>query len=141
MPHSNRPSPKQLPLRVLPGRVAVCRLAPDEALPGWATEPDGEEMLSVTRTTEETSIVCREEKADGFAECQRGWRALKVEARLDFGLVGVLAGISAPLAEADISIFAISTYNTDYLLVREADLGRAVDALRQRGFPVRADKE
>ncbi len=68
--------------------------------------------------------------------CQRGWRGLKVAGPLDFALTGVLASLAGPLAEAGVSIFAISTYDTDYLFVREEQLGAAIDALRRAGFAI-----
>ncbi|HSL01710.1 MAG TPA: ACT domain-containing protein [Rubrobacteraceae bacterium] len=122
-----------LPLRVLGERLAVCRLEPDAEVPAWATVG---EIFSVTRTPDELSVVCPEEVVPPGTTSEGGWRALEVEGTLDFSLVGVLASLTVPLAEGGISMFAISTYRTDYLLVREAALDLAVAALRERGHRV-----
>lgn len=123
-------------LAVLPGRFAVCRFDPQAALPEWAL---GADFFSITRTTDELSIVCSETLVPESAQCEAGWAGLKVEGPLDFSLTGVLASLAQPLAEAGLSIFAVSTYDTDYLLVRVVDLERAVDALAVSGHAVTGD--
>ncbi len=117
----------RLRLSVLDDRLAVCRLAPEAALPDWLTWSGG--LTAVCRTAEELSLVCRDDEVPEGVRAERGWRAFKVEGPLDFALTGILAGLAAPLAEAGISVFAISTFDTDYLLVRAADLERACDVL------------
>ena len=117
-------------LCVLPDRLAVCRLAADAELPDWAQPGD---LLSITRTRQELSIVCAERWAPPEVVAERGWRALQVQGPLDFTLVGVLASLAQPLAQAGISLFALSTFDTDYLLVKEAALERASAALRLAG--------
>src|SRR4051794_6196062 len=87
-------------------------------------------FFSLTRTPDEISIVAPQECVPDGIKCERGWRALKVEGPLDFSLTGVLVSVCAPLAEAGISVFAISTYETDYVLVREAQWEDAVAVLR-----------
>lgn len=119
-------------LRVLPGTLAICRLGPDDAVPDWAGGP----FVAITRTPDELSVVCDEAGVPGEVRAERGWRALQVEGPLDFSLTGVLAGLTAPLAAAGISVFVLSTFDTDYLLVREHDLPSAVIALRQAGCTV-----
>ena len=114
-------------LTSLPEPLAICRLAPTERVPSWALELH-ESFSSITRTREELSIVCPEEAVPPDVEAETGWRALVVPGPLPFEQTGVLAGIAAPLAAAGISIFAISTYDTDYVLVRE--LERALDVLQ-----------
>ncbi len=114
-------------LSVLSASLAVCRLGPDEALPDWLPWRSG--FVSVSRTAEELSVVCPAEVVPGGVMAVRDWRAIKVEGPLDFAKTGVLAGLAVPLAEAGISIFAVSTYDTDYLLVREGDLAAAVAVL------------
>jgi hypothetical protein len=94
-------------------------------------------LHSIVRTDEELSVVCAAEDASSDAEVSRGWRALKVAGPLDFALTGVLASLAEPLSEAGISIFAISTFDTDYILVKEADLDRAVEVLSDAGHAVR----
>jgi len=120
-------------LRLMPGRFAVCRLAADARVPAWATHGD---FSSVTRTPDEVSVVCAEELAPEGAKCERGWRVLQVAGPLEFSLTGVLAAIAAPLADAGVSIFAISTFDTDYILVKDENLARAVDVLRAVGHRV-----
>ena len=120
-------------LSTIPGSFAVCRLDPASPMPSWAT-PDG--FLAIVRTAEELSIVCAEQAVPLGVTCQRGWRGLKVMGPLDFALTGVLASLAGPLAEAGVSIFAISTYDTDYLFVRGEQLDTAIDALRRAGFAV-----
>ena len=124
----------RLTLVVLADQFAICRLAPDAAVPAWAWHGA---FVSVTRTAEELSIVCDEAAVpEAVAPVERGWRALRVAGALDFALVGILARLSAPLAEAGISIFAISTFDTDYLLVRAADLAAAIEVLGAAGHDV-----
>lgn len=121
-------------LSVLPERLAVCRFTPDTGTPAWATAG---EFFSVTRAADGLSVVCPEERVPAGVKCERGWRALRVEGPLDFSLVGVLSSLAAPLAESGVSIFAISTYETDYVLVRSGELEVAVTALRESGYQVR----
>lgn len=122
-----------LNLILLPGTFAVCRLVQDAAVPAWAW---AEEFVSITKTAEELSVVCPEAGVPEGVRCERGWRCLRVAGTLDFSLVGVLASLVAPLAEAGVSIFAISTFDTDYLLVQEGHLQKACEALRQVGHAV-----
>jgi hypothetical protein len=123
----------RLSLIVQNGRFAVCRLPAGSPIPGWVTT-DG--ILSITSTSGEVSIVCREEAVPEGVRCESGWRCLGVAGTLDFALVGVLASLLVPLAEAGVSIFALSTFDTDYVLVREGDLDRAISALRATGHEV-----
>jgi hypothetical protein len=120
-----------LKLQMIEDLLAVCRLAPKEPIPGWAlaTGP----FCSVTRTAEELSVVCAEVCVPIGIRCERGWRALKVQGPLDFGLTGILDALTDPLAKRGISIFAVSTFDTDYLLVREAQLEEALAALFAAG--------
>ena len=113
----------RLKLSVLDEPLAVCRLAPEAALPTWLTWSG--DLTAVCRTPEELSLVCREGEVPAEVRSERGWRAFKVAGPLDFALTGILASLAGPLAEADISLFAVSTFDTDYLLVRASDLERA----------------
>jgi hypothetical protein len=90
----------------------------------------------VTRSDTELSVVCREEDVPAGASAERGWRALEVAGPLDFSLTGIVASLVSPLADAAVPIFVLSTFDTDYLLVREPDLPRAVEALRAAGHTV-----
>jgi uncharacterized protein len=121
---------RPLRLVVLPGSYAVCRLSPGEPMPDTALHG---EFVSVARTQHEVSVVCPEGRVPAGAQVEAGWRCLKVEGPLDFGLTGVLAALAVPLAEAGVSIFAVSTYDTDYLLVKAEALERAVAALEAAG--------
>jgi hypothetical protein len=122
-------------LRVLPGALAVARLDPREEPPAWAA-PAGA-LHSVVRTEHELSIVCPDDAVPAGVPAERGFRALAAAGPIDFSLTGVLASMAVPLAEAGVSIFALSTYDTDHLLVREQRLPEAVAALRAAGHRVR----
>ena len=119
-----------LPLSLLPGTYAVCRLDSGSPVPHWALSGS---FFSVTRTSDELSIVCEEAGVPEGVLCEGGWRCIKIEAALPFGLVGILVSVLQPLAEADVGIFAASTYDTDYILVKSGDLERATAALTQAG--------
>ena len=116
-----------LTLEWLTGRFAVCRFDPSASIPTWALA--GSDLISITRTQAELSIVAAEAlvPAEVTAEC--GWVAMRVVGKLDFAIVGVLAKLTGALAEAGISCFAISTYDTDYILVKQQDAVRAAEAL------------
>jgi hypothetical protein len=122
-----------LNLDLMPNSFAVCRLGPEERIPTWASLGD---FFSITKNAEELSIVCEEDMTPGSVRAERGWRALRVQGTLDFGLIGILAALATPLAEAGVSIFAISTFNTDYVLVMGRDLDRAISALTAVGHKV-----
>jgi hypothetical protein len=113
-------------LILLPDTLSICRLHKDAPVPQWALSAS---FYSMVRTEEELSIVCPEGHPPADIETNAGWRALKVRGPLGFEETGVLAGLAAPLAEAGISVFAISTFNTDYLLLRKADLTKAIRVL------------
>ena len=123
-------TPPTVSLRVLDGELAVCRLPADAPAP---EVPSGAALFAVTRTREELSIVCPAADAPADATVEPGWRALCVLGPLDFGLTGILASIATPLAAAGVAIFAISTYDTDYVLVRDTALATATEALRAAG--------
>ncbi|MBI1798866.1 MAG: ACT domain-containing protein [Candidatus Eisenbacteria bacterium] len=119
-------------LRVLPGRLAVCRLALDAPLPAWVFHAEAH-FFSVTRTPDEISVVCAEDDVPpSIDRVERGWRALMLEGTIPFSEVGVLASLLAPLAQAGVPVFALSTHDTDYVLVQESDLACAVAVLRER---------
>jgi hypothetical protein len=134
--------PRKLTLTILPGRFAICRLPPAAPIPDWATRGG---FFSVTRTAEELSIICEEAVLPPTApdaslpelKISKEWRVLKFEGPFDFSEVGVLASVIAPLAEAAISISAVSTFDTDYLFVQEAAFPRAQQTLAAHGHTVR----
>lgn len=95
------------------------------------------DMVFLSKTDQEISLVCPDRLAP--ADCLEkdgGWRAFRIEGTLDFSLIGILAHISNLLAENQISLFAVSTYNTDYFLVKKERFERAVHGLRQKGYEV-----
>jgi hypothetical protein len=121
-----------LRLQGLSGDFVVCRLRPDDVVPGWA-DAAGSELVSITRTREELSIVAPSDRVPDDVTAERGWRGLAVRGPLDFGQVGILARLARSLAAARISIFVISTYDTDVLLVKGNRYDQAVAALRRDG--------
>ena len=121
-------------LTLLPDTFAICWLEANTAIPSWATEG---RFFSITRTSEELSIVCQESLVPDSIRCERDWRCLQVAGPIPFTTVGVLASLVQPLAEAGISVFAVSTFDTDYLLVKAADLARTIEALRLKGHSIR----
>jgi len=126
-----------LTLSVLPGKFAICRLGPEAGVPGWASAPAAGGFVSITRTDAELSIVCPEPDVPEAVKCDRGWRCLEADGPLDLSLTGVLAALATPLAGAHINIFAVSTYDTDYLLVKDEQLARAVEALTAAGHRIK----
>ena len=127
-------APPRLPLRLLAGRLAVARLDPDAPIPAWALDPAP--LVAIARTRSELSILTDDGSVPDHVRAERGWRALEVRGPLPFDLVGILASLVQPLAEARLGIFALSTYDTDYVLVKQGDLDRAVAALRVAGHTV-----
>jgi len=130
------PAAPPLVLSVLPGLWAVCRLHAEAAVPAWA---EGGSFFSATRTREELSIVCEEAAVPEGVKVERGWAALKLHGPIPFETTGVIASLAAPLAEAGVSLFAVSTFDTDYLLVKAETLSDAVSALRKAGIEVKGD--
>jgi hypothetical protein len=120
-------------LTVLGERLSICRLDASEEVPVWAT---GSSFFSVTRTRDELSVVCPEDVVPEGISRERGWRAFRLEGTFDLSMVGVLASVASPLAKAGASIFVASTFDTDYVLVREEQLDLAVDTLRASGHRV-----
>jgi hypothetical protein len=124
---------RQLTLTTLDDLLAVCRLEADAALPAWASTGG---FFCITRTAEELSVVCSEAIVPDGVQCERGWRCLRVAGNIDFSMVGVLSSLAVPLAEAGVGVFAISTFDTDYLMLKEKDRAKALTALRQAGHRV-----
>jgi uncharacterized protein len=124
---------RSLILELVTGSYAVCRLGADAPLPAWAA---GGPFVSLTRTDAELSIVCRQELVPAEVRSEPDWRCLRVKGPLGFGMTGILAGLASPLAGSGVSIFVLSTYDTDYLMVQARDLERAVEALERAGHAV-----
>jgi hypothetical protein len=124
---------RSLAIMVLEQTFAVCRLGADAPVPAWTTAG---EFCSITRTRGELSVVCAEECVPEGVKCERGWRCLRVAETIEFSVLGVLASLAVPLAEAGVSIFVLSTFDTDYLLIKAENLPRALEALRGAGHAV-----
>jgi len=126
---------KNLLMMVLDNRLAVCRLDPKAPLPGWAAID--RPFTSITRATDELSIIIDESAVPDGILCERGWRLIKVEGPFEFSLTGIVAAIGDPLRDAGVSILWISTYDTDHLLVKQENLEKCVKALENYGHEVR----
>ncbi len=126
---------KKLTLSALPHKYAVCRLDPNGHIPYWALM--GDDFVSLTRTHEELSIICLEENVPTETQAERGWRCVRVDGAFAFTVAGVHASLAVPLAEADISVLSVATYDTDHILVKEEDLERTLEVLTQAGHTVR----
>ena len=124
---------KKLSLKILPQRMAVCRFEPTAPLPNWISEVG---FYSLTRTDEELAIVCPEARLAPGTTSETGWRCLKVQGLLDFSEIGIILSLTQPLAENSVSVFVISTFDTDYFMVKEKDLAKAMDALTAAGHQV-----
>ena len=118
---------KKLTLSILPEKLGICHLDKNSPIPSWAIEEN--KFSSISKTRDELSIVCPQDKIPGGVLVERDWRAFKVEGPLGFVLTGIVSSLSEPLAKAEISIFYISTYETDYLLVKEENLDRVAKIL------------
>ena len=130
-PDGNARKEKAVELERLPYELSVCKIAD-------VSDIDlGSELLFVGKTDEEVSLVCPTQDVPKMTTAREdGWRAFRIKGVLDFSLTGILARISGVLAEEGIGIFAVSTYNTDYVLVKAENLGRAADALTRAGYDV-----
>ncbi|OOM15768.1 hypothetical protein CLOSAC_00390 [Clostridium saccharobutylicum] len=114
-------------------KYGVCRLDNAEVIPLWAQNSS---FFSITKTSDELSIVCAENDIPSDIKCEKDWRILKVEGPLDFSLIGILSSISTILAQKGISIFAIPTYDTDYILVKNKDIDNTVKSLVEERYEV-----
>jgi hypothetical protein len=122
-----------LPLSILPYKLAICRLEPGADLPDWFFHLP---FWSATFTGEEISIIVPEENVPANCQSENHWSCLKVHGPLDFGLTGILASLTSPLAEAGIPVFALSTFETDYLMIKDSDLEETIAVLRNQGHQI-----
>jgi uncharacterized protein len=120
-------------VKILFDRLAICRLPAKAPMPEWVSK---EPLWSITRTPDELTLVCPEAGVPSDIQAERGWLPLQVVGPLPLTMTGVLSSLSGPLARAGISIFAISTFETDIILIRENDLEKARDALVRAGHVV-----
>lgn len=123
----------QLTLKVLPDTFAICRFNNTASIPDWVYKG---EFYSITRTEDELSIVCSQENVNQADKVEKGWKVLKVAGPLDFSLVGIIANLSVILAKGEVSVFVISTFDTDYILIKEENLEKAKELLSQAGHIV-----
>ena len=121
-------------LELLSGWYAVARLEPASRVPGWARGPG---FVSITHTADETSVVCDEEQVPEGVTSESGFVGLKVPGPIPFTEVGVLESIARPLAAAGVSVFVVSTFDTDYVFIREAELEKAGASLAGAGHSLR----
>lgn len=117
---------KKLALSILPEKLAICRLDEKSPIPDWVLK---DSFFSITRTLNELSIVCFQENIPGGVLFEGEWRAFKLESVGDIYSVGIIASLAKPLADSGISLFNISTYETNYLLVEEKNLPKAKEIL------------
>ena len=120
-------------LSLIEGEFGVARLDADDPAPAWSQTGS---ITSLTRTAEELSVVCAASAIPPGFRAERGWSCLRVVGPLDFSMTGVLSSIVGPLAAAKVSVFTLSTYDTDYLLVRSRSLQTAIECLRAAGHEV-----
>ena len=123
-------------LYLLPGLFAICRLKTGSALPHWL---QADHFFSITSTPEELSLVCIAWPVPSDIQADKDWRCFKLQGPFEFSLTGILNSITIPLADAGIGIFAVSTYDTDYVLVKEHDLQTALSVLTEAGHTLHLD--
>jgi hypothetical protein len=124
---------RRLSLTLLSEPLAICRLGAGEPLPMWATAAP---WWSITHTPDELSVVCEESCVPVGVNASRGWRALRFAGPLPLDQTGILESVTAPLAAARISVFAVGTYDTDYVLIPSAQRSAAIAALERAGHSV-----
>jgi hypothetical protein len=124
---------RRLSLTLLPESIAICRLGAGDPVPMWATAAP---WWSITRTPDELSVVCAESCVPAGISASRGWRAVRFAGPLPLDQTGILASVTGPLAAAHISVFALGTYDTDYVLIPEAQRTAAIHALERAGHSV-----
>lgn len=126
----------KLTLHLLPESFVICRLSPSSSLPSWAF--DGP-FVSITKTGDELSIITIDDhRLPKDVQCERNWKCFKLQGPFPFDMTGILTSVLNPLGKADIGILAVSTFDTDYVLVKESNLQIAIDVLKQNGHSVHA---
>lgn len=130
--------PPKMTLTLMKTRLGVAQLPAIARIPGWSKRCDS--FVSITRTASELSIVCPQAVIPTRLKQETGYRIVRVEGPLDFALVGILASITAPLAQAGISIFTVSTYDTDYVMFKDDKREQALAALRAAGHTVKIEE-
>ena len=123
----------QLNLSVLPEQLAIVRLESKSQIPYWVNSG---EFFSITSTKDEVSIICPEKNVPQGITCDSGWRAIKIEGPFDLELTGVAVSVAGPISNSGIGVFIIATYDTDYVLVKEVLLNKALSALTNAGHSI-----
>jgi uncharacterized protein len=118
---------------VLPNEYALCRLEVNDTVPAWALSSS---FYTISKTTDELSVVCETTCVPEGIKFDKGWRLLKIAAVLDLSLTGITAKFSTALANAGVNLCVIATYDTDYIMVKEEKLLVAIEALEHAGFIV-----
>jgi hypothetical protein len=122
-----------LSLQILNDKYAIYRFDVDPSLPDWIKDSD---FYSITKTKDELSVVCKQSGSLDNCEISKDWRVLKIAGQLDLSLIGIIAEISGILRDNKIPIFTISTFETDYILVKSKDLNTAIDSLEANGYEI-----
>ena len=123
----------RLTLKVQDVTLAICKLEPGSEVEEWS---DGTGIFSVLRTDDEVTVVCSEELVPEGVHCSKGWKCIRLVGHFEFSEVGILSQLALPLAGANVPIFVMSTFNTDYIMVRKQDLQKATEALRMAGHEI-----
>ncbi len=123
----------QLPFIIIDGVFSLCRLAPGDAIPSWALQS---RFYTISKTSDELSVVCESLYVPAEVKQDGNWRLLKIASVLNLSLTGITAKFSTALANADINLCVIATYETDYILVKQEKLQLAITALQHAGFLV-----
>lgn len=116
--------------KILNGLYSICRLNKEDKIPDWVNKS---EFYSITQTDNELSIVCHQENVPVSVKSERNWKIIAIDEELDFSLIGIISKISTLLAENNISIFVVSTFDTDYILVKQENFDKTVKLLETIG--------
>jgi hypothetical protein len=127
------PISKKLKLTSLPGNFSIFQIDPVIGIPLWAQQG---EFFSITQAADELSIVCEDKYIPDSINREKNWRVLKIEGPFNFDEIGILNSITTPLARANISLLAVSTFNTDYILIQDSHFIEVVDILKNDGHKV-----
>ena len=129
-PQNDTTPPPGLRLAVLPATYGICRMSAKTRIPKWIHDST---FYSISRSPDELSLICEQDVVPNGVKCEGGWRAFRVIGTLDMTLIGVLASLSLPLADARIGLITVSTFDTDYLLVRAKKLQKTIEVLTRAG--------
>ena len=120
-------------LNLFPDQFAICQLAASEGLPSWASDSS---FVVQARDARESTVVCQQRLVPPHITAARNWKCFQVDGVLDFSLVGIISSLTSALAVNNISVYVVSTFSSDYLLIREADLENAIQAWQNAGHEI-----